>query len=293
MYRKTISIGALALLLPIAAPQAAHAQTVSLKPASQWNVDFGDTRCRLARIFGEGEDQHILFFDQHYPNDAFGMTVAGPGLKRFSAKARTQLQFYTSQAPRKTEPFKGEAGAFGAAVIFGSAKVERTDDEADATPSRPILQIDTDSAAKVEFVSLAQGKRRVLLQTGPLEEAFKVMNTCTQDMIRDWGLDVEKHLTATKHPVWTNSRAITRKIQNDYPATGLRRGEQAVMQMRIIVDEAGSVEKCVIDKATDTERLESPACNPMRKAKFEPALDADGKPFRSYYATPITYLISP
>ena len=63
------------------------------------------------------------------------------------------------------------------------------------------------------------------------------------------------------------------------------------MRMRAIIDETGAVSECVIVNATVTERLESPACKSMKEAKFTPALDAQGKPFKSYYATSVTYQI--
>ena len=61
--------------------------------------------------------------------------------------------------------------------------------------------------------------------------------------------------------------------------------------MRVIVSEDGKVEKCSIDAST-TNELDSPACREMERAEFEPALDAQGEPFRSYYATTITYMMS-
>lgn len=293
MFKQAIPIGTLAVLATVAAPPTASAETVTLKPATQWNVDFGDTRCRLARIFSDGKDEHILFFDQYFPATDFGMTLAGPNLKRFKTTTEVALQFYAAQEERETTPFKGEAGPYSAAIIYGWAQIESSSEQSGSANSGAIPQLDTDQAAKVEFVSVAQGKRKVLFQTGSLKKAFEVLNACTQDMIRNWGLDVDQHLSATKRPVWSNRKTIVNRIGRDYPAAGLRRGEQAVMKMRIIIDETGSVEKCVIDKATDTEKLESRACAMMENAKFEPALDADGKPFRSYFATTITYRFRP
>ncbi|TAD79661.1 MAG: TonB family protein, partial [Sphingomonadales bacterium] len=62
-----------------------------------------------------------------------------------------------------------------------------------------------------------------------------------------------------------------------------------IMRMRVIVADDGTVESCTIISSTNTKRLESPACEVMQRAEFDPARDANGTPFRSLYATSITY----
>jgi TonB family protein len=59
--------------------------------------------------------------------------------------------------------------------------------------------------------------------------------------------------------------------------------------MRVVVSTQGTVEDCVILKATNTDRLDSPACRAMLNARFEPALDAAGQPMRSFHAESIVY----
>jgi hypothetical protein len=55
---------ALAALSTALAAMPAQAEPVVLKPSSPWNVDFGEDKCRLSRLFGEGENQHYLAFQQ-------------------------------------------------------------------------------------------------------------------------------------------------------------------------------------------------------------------------------------
>ncbi|MEL6738005.1 MAG: TonB family protein, partial [Pseudomonadota bacterium] len=99
------------------------------------------------------------------------------------------------------------------------------------------------------------------------------------------------HLTATRLPKWSNEASVVRRIVARYPGKALQRGEQAILQMRVIVDESGKVTSCKIDEATTAGNVESPACREMANAKFDPALDADGQPFTSYYSTSIIYRI--
>lgn len=288
--RRTMSFLALLPAALTAAPAAA--EVVEIAPSTPWNVDFAPEKCRLARLFGEGENRHLVFFEQYWPGETFGLTVAGPGFKRFRSRQRTDLAFAATQEARRTEPFKGSVDGFGDAVIYATAKL--TDEKEDTDRSRFITRMpepDLAAAAAVEFVSLRQRGTEVRLMTGPLDEAFAVLNQCALELIGDWGLDLDRHRTATRMPRWTNPDAVVRKIVANYPRGALNEGEQAIMRMRVLVSEEGKVEDCIIISATTTDRLESPACRAMLGAQFEPALDAEGKPMRSYFAESVIYQI--
>lgn len=281
-----------ALLAAALVASPASAEVVAIAPSSAWNVDFAENKCRLARLFGEGEDRHLVFFEQYWPGDTFGMTVAGPSFQRYRSRARTDLSFTVAQNPMRTEPFKGTIGEYGAGMVYSSVGlIEQDEDEARDTIVTRLPELDIAAAEQVEFVSLRQRGTEVRLMTGPLDEAFAVLNSCALDLIGDWGLDIEKHRAATRLPRWTNPDAVVRKIVANYPRSALNDGEQGIMRMRVLVNEEGGVEDCIIISATTTDRLQSPACKAMLAARFEPALDAAGLPMRSYFAESIIYQI--
>lgn len=285
---------ALAALSTALTATPAQAKVVEIAPSSPWNVDFGATRCRLARFFGEGDARHLLFFEQYWPGEYLGMTVAGPSFARYGSRKPTELRFLAMQEPHKTEPFTGTGGKYGQAVIYSMVNVAAgitprdADDSANPAPTG-LPELDKDAARKVEFVSLRQRGDEIRLMSGPLDEAFGVLDQCARDLVADWGLDVEQHRTMTRRPQWTNRDAVARRIVSSYPREALQRGEQGIMRMRVIVSTQGTVEDCAIIKATTTERLDSPACKAMLNARFEPALDAAGQPMRSYFAESIVY----
>jgi len=135
------------------------------------------------------------------------------------------------------------------------------------------------------------GGKPVSFETGNLKDAFEALNTCTSDLLKDWGLDPAKHASYT--PVnWTNQDEVTKKIQRLYPTAALNRGEQAIFRMLVIVDEQGTVTDCQINAATNVDALASPACQEMSDASFSPAIDENGNPMRSFYATTVSYQIS-
>lgn len=290
MRRTILAFAALPIAI-LAAP--AEAKVVEVAPSSPWNVDFGANKCRLARFFGEGENRHLLFFEQYWPGETFGMTAAGPSFKRYRTGQRTDLSFFAAQQPFETKPFSGTVGEYGDGVIYstlGLKKAERSGDTGEAVAAG-VPQLDKDMARQVEFVALRQRGDEVRLLSGPLDEAFAVLDNCALDLIGSWGLDVAQHRTATRLPRWINKDAVVRRIVAVYPREALNSGEQGIMRMRVIVSPEGTVEDCAIIKATNTDRLESPACKAMLGARFEPALDAEGRPMRSYFAESIIYQI--
>lgn len=264
-----------------------------LRPSSPWNVDFGETKCRLARFFGEGDDRHLLAFAQYWPDARLGMMAAGSSFKPFVSGRDTDLQFFAAQTPLTTQPYAGTAEGFGATLIYSDVSLENgTAPEGDLTTQAPQMpQLDTEFAAQVQFVSFKQREHEVRLASGPLREAFKLLNECSTDLVRSWGLDIEQHRTMTRRPLWKNAKSLARKLQQNYPIDAARQGESAILRMRVIVSAEGKTESCQILEATNTQWLESPACRYMQNAQFEPALDTQGKPMRSYYATGIIYVI--
>lgn len=290
-----ISLLTVGLALPATLAAAPlQAKVVEIAPSSPWNLDFGETKCRLARVFGEGEDRHLLFFEQYWPGKYVGMTAAGPSFGRFASRARTHLNFAESDEPRQTEPFTGTVGEFGDAVIFswidvGAAMRDDSEAAADASENRRLPLLDKDGAQQAEFVGLRQRGDEYRLMTGPLDKAFAALDGCALDLVSTWGLDPEAQRTATQMPLWTNRDGVVRRIVATYPLDAQQKGEQGIMRMRVIVSPDGKVEDCVILKATETDRLESPACRAMANARFEPALDASGQPMRSFYAESIVY----
>lgn len=283
-------------LLPIAAVAAAplSAATAVLEPSGAWVIDYANEKCRLARPFGGGKQLAVLFFEQGSPGENFALSAAGPQLKRFEMSRTTFVRFSDAGEERQTRPFTGDIKTIGPAVIYSSLDLgpegqgKDGDQQADRTgPGLP--HIDLAEAAAADFIELRQGKHRVRFATGNLKDPMEALNRCSADLVRSWGLDLDRHRTARQLPVWTNREAIVRRIVAEYPGPAARIGEQGVVRMRVMVDPSGAVTDCKLDKATRSEALESPACKAMVEARFEPALDADGVAMPSYYAETIVY----
>lgn len=273
--------------------QAADEAPVVLEPSSPWNVDFGEDKCRLARTFGGEGNRHVLFFEQGGPASYFGFTVAGPQLERFRS-ARIAIRFGEHPVIEVGQHFTGTVESFGPALIYSGMVFVRDGAQNTGFGQRlcSLPEIDLVQAAKVTKISIRKSKREVIFNTGKLTEPVNVLNQCAQCLLNSWGLDLERHRTVKRIPIWINEYTVARAIQASYPESALSKGEQAIIRMRVIVDENGKVAECKLIETTLAKSLDSPACTAMRRARFEPALDRNGQPMRSYYMTNIIYRVN-
>jgi len=293
MFRKMLLAGAIAFTpsaaLAQAYPNALAEQdgAVRLQPMSQWVLDFGDNKCRLARWFGTEGNKHLLMFEQAAPQSSFGLTMAGPELRRFHGRDSFRIGMQGNAPMAERERFEsGDVDGIGKAVIIATHSLGSSRSDEGLLNAG----INVDQAASVDRIVIERSGRVVSFETGNMGDAFKALNVCTSDLLESWGLDPAQHQSYVP-PRWLNQESVVRGIVASYPRQALLSGEQGIFRMRVIVEADGTVGECLVENATETERLESPACRQMGRAQFAPARDATGRPMRSFYATPITYRI--
>nr|WP_298898176.1 energy transducer TonB [uncultured Altererythrobacter sp.] len=270
---------------------------VVLEPSTYWSVDFGEEKCRLARAFGEGEDRHLLFIEQGGPKSSFGFMAIGPAFERFKRPDRIGIQFGEFEPMTDHMPMLGDTEGIGASLIYTNMVFERRTEAENAAEEAqprkaPLPRLDVETADQIDSISVGYGKRMVVFNTGNLGEAVTVMNECALNFVEAWGLNREAHESMVQPPKWKNEQAVARRIQATYPTQALRRGESGIIRLRVTVEEDGSISDCILNKATIADSLDSPACREMRNAQFEPALDKNGEPMRSFYISQIIYRIN-
>ncbi len=287
-----ITLGIAANASPVAAAERA---AQSLTASGPWQINFADDKCQLARGFGDEKSKHILIFEQFGPDRTFSMTVAGKSFAKFTGKRQFSVQFGEKGGAQEISGFTGDLDTFGSAVIFSTLWLEKTEtpaSEADDSTQPGLAAIDLSSAKNLKNVTISQKKHAVRMMTGNLAKPLAALNTCSEDLVRAWGFDPEKQKRRDKGPTWTNAMYVTKQIQQKYPSRAVRVGEQGIFRMRVTVDADGTVSECVLLGSTKQDRLKSPACGIMRRsADFEPAVDQQGEPMRSYYNGTIVYRV--
>lgn len=279
---------------------------VVLKPVSHWNMDYADDSCRLARIFGEGEQQTVFYIERYEPGDAFFAVVAGKPLD-----ARLSLEPTIRFGPdghEKDDAVKlGVFGEFEPAVMVTGMTLLPLPDADERKKRRKAFDLDeiasdTDifgqqlSPAQesiIEWVEVQRGKKlRVRLELGSMGEPMAAMRKCTDELLGHWGIDVEAHqaLTRAAAPVESPGKWVTSR---DYPTPLLRRGEQGLVQFRLSVDAQGNATQCHIQKSTRPAGFDEAVCKAlMRNARFTPALGAEGRPIASYWRSTVRFEMS-
>jgi Gram-negative bacterial TonB protein C-terminal len=292
----------LATLAMIATASPSFAQSskgpLVLKPFSAWHVDYADDRCRLARQFGEGEQKVFAFFDRYGPDDFFKLTLAGKPVSTWAEKAEAAVQFGPAEAEQMLYFLKGTVADNMPALIFTSrvriapasaaeqlAIKARDDDEwIELTP------VSLEREAAIRYLSVGKPLRRpVILETGSMRAPIAALNKCIDNLVTYWGVDVEKHknLTARVKPLVNPG-----KWSIDYPVKMLRVGQPAIVEFRLSVDTDGKPTTCHIQSTTRPKEFDAAVCGwIMKRARFSPALDAEGKPLASYYRNTVRFAL--
>lgn len=291
----------LALLALVGTTFPALAQTTNgplvLKPSSPWHVDYADDRCRLGRQFGAGDEQVLLFLDRYGPSDRFRMTVAGKPLKVSVDRAEATLQFGPTEVEQRLLFLNGNLGEMPALVFASSARIAApTDAELQAAKNAAENEwidappISEERQKAVKYLTIGKPLRRsVTLETGSMRGGLAALDKCVDNLMISWGVDIERHKSLTRkvRPQQSPARWV---VSQDYPLQMLRDGQPAIVDFRLSVGPDGVPTACHIQSTTRAKEFDTAVCQSvMRRARFDPALDAGGKPIASYYLNRVRF----
>ena len=78
----------------------------------------------------------------------------------------------------------------------------------------------------------------------------------------------------------------------DYPRESLRHNEQGTVEFRVDVNEDGKPDKCEITKSSGFPRLDASTCEQiLRRIRFDPVLDEQGKRKRTSHLSHINWVL--
>ena len=294
-------IGAFALLASSAVGSAAEPGPLVLEPSSKWNLDYSDDSCRLGRRFGEGEQQVFFYIERFEPGDSFFMVIAGKPLGD-SPDRKTAFRFGPGGASEFQERgFNGKYGEYGPALMVnGSALMTLPEDEtskAAAERLRKLGDVDVfgqtltpDQERSVEWLDIrASRKQYVRLKLGPMDKPLAAMRGCTDELLTHWGLELGAIRGMTRAPI-PASNPGSWVVSTDYPDGMLREGKQGLVHFRLMVGTDGRPTSCHVQQVTTSAEFAEAACRGlMKRAKFDPALGADGRPIAAYWRTTVNF----
>lgn len=264
------ALGALASVAPVLAEPSAVAT-----PASPWEASTEDGVCRMQRAFEAGGKPHLLILEQNAPDRAFGIALAGPSLALLSPDTPLRLSFATGHYGIENKARIGPNRQFGHVAVLQGVSLAQ-DETGDHN------RIDTSAAQQVERIAISQGEIEVSFATGSLAEAATVINDCTAQILRNWGLDPDVQYGLRQG-------VSADKIKFTYPSIAARYLRGGPVDVVALVNAAGAATECRIITSSGDKDIDAAACEGMTKARYRPALDAAGQPVASFWKTRINY----
>lgn len=291
-------VATISLLLAGAfAPTFAAAKSESsivLEPSSPWQASYEEGRCRLTRIFAADSGLHALVLEQRAPGAKFNLIVTGPALADIAESGTVRVDF-SPDGPSSEHPVvKGANPEFDSLVFMQDVGIVADEPEAASGTAgvgmaASMNAIDTAAAKTLRQITIGQGQQALVFATGALAAPLGVLNDCTSHILETWGLDPDAHRNATRAADMLDRQRVARGINDHYPPRAAAERRQGVVGVAVMVDETGAPTDCKITHDSGHDDLNSVTCRQLMKARFDPALGADGQPMKSYWVTRITF----
>jgi TonB family protein len=278
-------------------------EVVRLPPVEPWNLHYADDSCRMARTFGTGKHQVILVLDQFEPGEWFRMMFVGKSVAARTGFGRSDLKvrFGPNEDASEDTFTTGTVGDNPALIVNGSVrlapltKVEQAahDESVRRPPHIDPPPVGEAREAAATWLELSKAlSHNLILETGSMAKPLAALRECAWETVKMWGLDIEQQKRLTRKP--SPQRPSYEWIHaSDYPPAMARGGFQGIVNFRIIVDEKGTPTSCNIQESTRPKEFDDAVCKAvMKRARFEPALDAQGKPVPSYWRQTVRFVLA-
>lgn len=305
MSKLKSGLSALSILcLSVTSVDALAKDPIVLDPTSRWFVNFAPDRCTIVRSFSEGDDAIALRISQFVPSSSLELMLLGHHAKLRAPSWRAgSVNFPLKVSLGPDTGVSAEASANQGSVDDGNVIIvsnlsfhPEPLSDFEPRPVRNFLPEDQQQAlATMERIEFAGSIRRDLaLNTGAMANVFKVLNDCTYNLMGAIGLDPDASRARSMPPVLVeeSGEKMAREIQARYPSAAPADRRMAILRVRLIVEDNGSVGECTIIGTTNIDDFGKGVCDAFRgTARYSPALDAEGRPMRSWHLTTIRYMI--
>lgn len=265
MLRRRVCLTTAAIFLGFST--TANAAGPPLEPKGNWVVDYGEAQCVASREYGTPEKPLALGIRPAPNGQTYELLLArkasGPA---FAIEVKGSVDF--GRGPIDTWVLNHAPKKSGLNIYqfrISSADMQQA-------LSAPSVALDV------------EGGRDTRLALSAMAALLKGLSDCTADLQRYWNMGGEKDGRIAKV-----SKGDVRSLfsARDYPDEAMKRRQSGTSQFLLLVDEKGAVAGCHLVEASGIPALDAMGCQVIReRAKFQPAVDAKGKPVRSTLVTP-------
>lgn len=287
-----------ATLAPVtAAAQAAIAEAGPkvFTRTGQWQLEAADEECRIARAYTNGDEQIALALERNRADNLVRLVLVSNALATFRTAEEMGFRFLPDGEQRSARYIHAEMDGGQHYFNLGNVMLGTP------TPPAPDGGIPLyDRAAEQAYAAAITGieinaglTAPVRLETGSLRAAITALEACTDDLLRTWGLDWEKHQSLTRRatPDGRASDWLPEGIVGFGDFTNFVAGRNP---FRVMVSAEGRPTACTAQWVSlDASKNERICSAIMERGRFLPALDAAGQPIASYWMVDYLFGLAP
>lgn len=282
--RLLLALACLASSAPALAAVPGDKPVETLKRNGAWVADYSRDACNLVAKMGDGKDSVIVRFTRYEPGDSFDLSVYGDRYRTDAVKIDGNADFGLREKPIPINGVSGTAGKLRA-IFFSGMRLDGWERKGklDVAPA-----VTPEQEGRVTGVTLRiAGERPLRLEFGALAKPLAEMRKCMDALVTSWGYDAAQQAAGLR-PVSAITSPGSWLNSNDYPAGALFGGHNGVVQIRLDVDAEGKVAGCFVLSRTSPDDFADITCRGVAKrARLQPALDARGKPMRSFWVVKV------
>jgi TonB family protein len=253
-----LSLAAVAALMMITATAGQAAEP--RPPTGKWVVNFDAAQCIASRNYGTAKVPFFLVIKAPPVGNVIQLAVMLKG--RREAPEQLEAKLIVDQRP----PLRASVMAY--TPKGGGLRAHRINlPSADFMPLRQAKSLEIQSPGLTETFALSQ-----------MEPLLKTMEQCVADLRTVWNV-ADPTGTQSKLKERAKGNIASFVSNDDYPAVALDQNQTGIVAFALLIDEAGKVADCTVIETSGAASLDSQSCAVLRiRAKFTPAVGADGKP---------------
>lgn len=262
------------LWLAVATASPSNAATEPRAPTKPWVVEFAESTCLASREYGTGKDVLILSFKPS-PIGNFLQLSIGISDRRETVHEQKAMVQINDRAPIEAK------------LLAFRAKDKKTRVLRIILPDEKLQPLSEAKTLSVHSLSEID-ETFSLTAMAPLS---KQMAACIDDLRSQWNMSDD-----AKGKFKTRAKANLASFVKDadYPQMALDRGETGETRFALLVDETGKVADCTVVETSGIPTLDAQTCGViMERARFSPAIDADGRPTRDSLTSRIRWVMDP
>lgn len=288
--RRYLSFTCLTLCLMQSPLAAKDPSFVPLARQGGWEINYDTDACHIFGRFGQGKDETILGITRYEPGNGFDLGLIGKPLQSRDPQTPIELG-YGDASPSWEMGMAGQAGS--AKVPMLNITSQRLDGwRPSSRDDMPPTVTPAQEAAVRSITFKLRGSKRYRLETGSMAKPMEAMRACLADLMQSWGYDpaVQASLSRPLSPLSNPSMWFR---TNDFPINAAMQGHNGLVQARMDVDADGKMAGCHVLRRTNPDEFADITCEVLSKrARFSPALDASGKPVKSFYMFKLHWITS-